>query len=102
MSKYTPTTDEVRTVYVWTHTRNFDPYQVGRTLASEQKHYGDEFDRWIEQVKAEAAREALTQYASEFEGEGSERIGPKRASCGCDLTGMAPPAVHIVDRHEEK
>ncbi|WP_279063678.1 hypothetical protein [Dermabacter hominis] len=76
MSKYTPTTSEVRTVYVWTHTRNFDSYQVGRTLASEQKHYGDEFDRWIDQVKAEAAREALTQYASEFEGEGSEWIGP--------------------------
>lgn len=24
-----------------------------------------------------------------------------RASCGCDLTGMTPPAVHIVDRHGE-
>lgn len=26
----------------------------------------------------------------------------KRAACGCDLTGLVPPAVHIVDRHEEK
>lgn len=58
MSKYTPTTDEVRAVYVWTHTRNFDSYQVGRTLASEQKHYGDEFDRWLDQVRSEAWDEA--------------------------------------------
>lgn len=60
MSKYTPTTDEVRTVYVWTHTRNFDSYQVGRPLASEQKHYGDEFDRWLNRVKAEAWEECAT------------------------------------------
>lgn len=61
MSKYTPTTDEVRAAYVWTYTRNFDTYQVGRTLASEQKHYGDEFDRWIDQVKAEAWEECATE-----------------------------------------
>lgn len=24
----------------------------------------------------------------------------KRASCGCDLTGLTPPAVHLVDDHE--
>lgn len=101
-SEYVPGEREVRADFVLANTRNFDSYQVGRPLASEQERYGDEFDRWIDQVKAEAAREALTEYASEFEGEGSERIGPKRAACGCDLTGMAPPAVHIVDRHEEK
>ncbi|EPH17549.1 hypothetical protein HMPREF1484_00234 [Dermabacter sp. HFH0086] len=75
-SEYVPGEREVRADFVLANTRNFDSYQVGRTLASEQKHYGDEFDRWLNQVKAEAAREALTQYASEFEGEGSEWIGP--------------------------
>ncbi len=31
-----------------------------------------------------------------------ERRNPYRSpsGCGCDLTGMAPPAVHIVDNHE--
>lgn len=31
-----------------------------------------------------------------------ERRNPYRGSsdCGCDLTGMVPPAVHIVDNHE--
>lgn len=30
----------------------------------------------------------------------ARRDEEKRASCGCDLSGMTPPAVHIVDRHE--
>lgn len=32
----------------------------------------------------------------------ARRDEKKRAACGCDLTGPLPPAVHIVDRHEEK
>ena len=70
MSKYTPTTSEVRAAYVWTYTRNFDTYQVGRPLASEQKHYGDEFDRWLNQVKAEAWEEC----ANEIEKQGTVQI----------------------------
>jgi len=30
----------------------------------------------------------------------TRRYKKKRAACGCDLTGLVPPAVHIVDRHE--
>ena len=32
----------------------------------------------------------------------ARRDEEKRAACGCDLTGPVPPAVHIVDRHEER
>lgn len=32
----------------------------------------------------------------------ARRDEEKRAACGCDLTGMAPPAVHVVDRHKER
>ena len=32
----------------------------------------------------------------------ARRDKEKRAACGCDLTGPVPPAVHLVDRHEEK
>ena len=60
MDKYALSTNGVRAAYVWTYTRNFDSYQVGRTLASEQKHYGDEFDRWLNRVKAEAWDECAT------------------------------------------
>lgn len=30
----------------------------------------------------------------------TRRDEEKRASCGCDLTGLTPPAVHLVDDHE--
>lgn len=70
MSKYTPTTSEVRAAYVWTCTRNFDTYQVGRTLASERKQYGDEFDRWLNQAKAEAWEEC----AAKIEMQGTVQI----------------------------
>lgn len=30
----------------------------------------------------------------------ARRDEEKRASCGCDLTGLTPPAVHLVDDHE--
>lgn len=46
----------------------------------------DEFRAWLARVLREATAEA--------------RDEGKRASCGCDLSGMTPPAVHIVDRHE--
>ncbi|WP_353707624.1 hypothetical protein ABRQ22_17335 [Cellulosimicrobium sp. ES-005] len=54
---YTPSTDEVRADYVRDHTRNFDSYMTGRSLASEQEVYGARFDRWLaahdESVRAE-------------------------------------------------
>lgn len=42
-----PSTGEVRAVYIRDHTRNFDSYQVGRSLTSEQEFYGAKFDRWL-------------------------------------------------------
>ena len=50
----TPTTNEVRADFIALHTRNFDAYATGRSLTSEKEHYGEGFDRWLEQVKAEA------------------------------------------------
>ncbi|MCT2182861.1 hypothetical protein M3G00_07915 [Brevibacterium casei] len=51
---YVPNLNEVRADFVALHTRNFDPYQAGRSLTSEQEYYGDQFDRFIAKVKAEA------------------------------------------------
>lgn len=56
--EYTPSTDEVRADYVRDHTRNFDSYQVGRSLTSEQEHYGGQFDRWLAGERARVLREA--------------------------------------------
>ena len=56
MSEYTPTTGEVRAAFVSVHTRNFDAYQAGRSLESEEEHYGDQFDRWLAQHDASVAR----------------------------------------------
>lgn len=43
----------------------------------------------------EMAGEVLAALDAEVRGE-----QPTPAACGCDLTGMAPPAVHIVDDHD--
>lgn len=59
-SEYVPSEHEVRADFVLARTRNFDSYMMGRPLASEQKHYGDEFDRWLNRVKAEAWEECAT------------------------------------------
>lgn len=57
MSDYTPTTNEVRADYVRDHTRNFDSYMAGRSVASEQEHYGDRFDRWLAEHDADLRAE---------------------------------------------
>lgn len=54
MGDYTPTPNEVRADFALLHTRNFDEYQVGRSLTSEQEFYGDIFDRVLAKVRAEA------------------------------------------------
>lgn len=56
--EYVPTMGEVRADYVRDHTRNFDEYQVGRTLTSQQAYYGDQFDRWLAAHDAEVTRAA--------------------------------------------
>lgn len=48
------------------------------------------------ETAARAAAEAALSTAR-----AARRDEAKRAPCGCDLSGMAPPAVHIVDRHED-
>lgn len=53
---YVPNLNEVRADFVALHTRNFDPYQAGRSLTSEQEYYGDQFDRFIAKVRADALR----------------------------------------------
>ena len=52
-----PSEKEVRADFVALHTRNFDSYQVGRSLTSEQEYYGDQFDRFIAKVQADTLRE---------------------------------------------
>ena len=63
---YVPNLNEVRADFVALHTRNFDPYQAGRSLTSEQEYYGDQFDRFIAKVRAGAKVEALREAAEEW------------------------------------
>ena len=69
-TKNTLTTAQMRMVYIT------EGAHLPAAKAYDHAEASTEFDRWLNQVKSEAAREALTQYASEFEGEGSEWIGP--------------------------
>lgn len=69
-SEYVPSEREVRADFVLARTRNFDSYMMGRPLASEQERYGDEFDRWLNQVKAEAWEEC----AAKIEMQGTVQI----------------------------
>ena len=88
----TPTTEDVRLVY--------GPDSTGMlhdgTVAAFDRRLADH-DREV----AEKAWDEGYDTAIRDEDRGSS-INPYRSSsdCGCDLTGMAPPAVHIVDNHE--
>lgn len=81
--KYAPSECEVRADFVQTHTRNFDSYLMGRSLTSEQEHYGAQFDAMIARVRRDAAREALdglaathdAQVLADFGIRNSSRIG---------------------------
>ena len=53
-------------------------------------------DEEVRASRLDTARAALTAARA------ARRDGEKRAACGCDLTGPVPPAVHLVDRHEER
>lgn len=69
-SEHAPGERKVRADFVLARTRNFDSYMMGRPLASEQERYGDEFDRWLNQVKAEAWEEC----AAKIEMQGTVQI----------------------------
>ena len=64
---------------------------------------GEAFD-WVplDAARFDARRRAHRFRAALSAARAARRDEEKRAACGCDLTGMAPPAVHIVDRHEER
>lgn len=64
--------------------------------------YRPDLDRLTLEVARLADAQERTATALEKSFRPARRDKAKRAACGCDLTGMAPPAVHIVDRHEEK
>ena len=54
----TPSTAEVRADYILDHTRNFDSFQVGRSLTSEQEFYAAKFDQWLREERAKVLRKA--------------------------------------------
>lgn len=56
---YTPSINALRADYIALHTRNFDSYMTGRSLTSEQEHYGREFDAELAAIKAEAYDEGV-------------------------------------------
>lgn len=63
--------------------------EIARELVAERDRLRERCDiLWAEREKLRAERDRL---------QSGDR---SRATCGCDLTGMCPPAVHIVDGHE--
>ena len=72
MSEYTPTPNEARADFITLRTRNFDAYQVGRSLTSEQEFYGAQYDRMIAAIEREAAAKALEEAADGIESRRNE------------------------------
>lgn len=58
MPEHTPSLETIRHDYVLLNTRNFDAYQVGRSVSSERQEYADRFDRAISHLLREAQAEA--------------------------------------------
>ena len=65
MSEYTPSVDEMRADFVHERTRGFDEYQAGRSLESEEEHYGDQFDRFLTRVRQDAALTLAEHFSAE-------------------------------------
>ena len=65
MSEYTPSVDEMRADFVHERTRRFDEYQAGRSLESEEEHYGDQFDRFLARVRRDAALTLAEHFSAE-------------------------------------
>lgn len=53
MSEYTPTTADIRHGYIVTSMR-YTPETDDHLLAKRRREVADEFDRWLDQVKADA------------------------------------------------
>lgn len=65
MSEYTPSVDEMRADFVHERTRRFDEYQAGRSLESEEAHYGEQFDRFLARVRRDAALTLAEHFSAE-------------------------------------
>lgn len=75
-----PSLGEVRADYIRDHTRNFDSYLVGRSLASEQEFYGEKFDRWLSEHDRQVAERAWDSGFSAgqaWEGDVNSRVIPQ-------------------------
>ena len=99
--KPTPTTELVRDRYALATVNDTD-FPGWEQYKAEQDA---EFYRWLADHDREVAEKAWDEgydTAMRDEDRGSS-INPYQSTCawGCDLTGMAPPAVHIVDNHED-
>lgn len=79
--EYVPSDEDIEVYYALGRVE----YSPGSPITLSGAH--DEFRAWLARVRREAKAEA--------------RDEGKRDSCGCDLSGMTPPAIHIVDRHED-
>ena len=113
-AQYTPSTEEVEKYYSlpWQYV-NRGPAEIEEQASSRS----DEFRRWhaaeIRNVKAQAwdeGRSAEQEYRCRQDDADAAGMyvqidyprNPYRSkpSCGCDLSGMTPPAAHLVDDHE--
>lgn len=63
-------------------------------------HTMESWGREPEPIKNRHRLDARAALVTARDARAARRDEERRASCGCDLTGPVPPAVHIVDRHE--
>ena len=78
MSEYTPTTADIRHGYIVTSMR-YTPETDDHLLAKRRREVADEFDRWLDQVKADARREGQADAWGEGYGAGAQDMGDLRA-----------------------
>lgn len=66
MNDYTPNTDEVRETYVIALMRAHYLFTAGLDLDDQLAEAGEAFDRWLDQVRADAWDEALDEVSASY------------------------------------
>ena len=94
-TKNTLTTAQMRMVYIT------EGAHLPAAKAYDHAEASTEFDRWLNQVKSEAAREALTGLAVEMERLDSDRIEAESANLPPDTIGTSDTIRRAENMHEE-
>ena len=78
MSEYTPTTADMRHGYIVTSMR-YTPETDDHLLAKRRREVADEFDRWLDQERADARREGQADAWDEGYRAGADDMSDLRA-----------------------